>query len=342
MPLPLLLIGLALGTGLIGLGKGVKAASDTSKARRIRGDSEEEFKKAEEKMRRAKSAAKKQLETLGETKLRAWDQQLGRFVTLFERLRNVELKGRVTGEMKLIRVSQSELGEIKEISLHASEVLGGGIASAGAGALAGFGAYGGATMLASASTGTAISSLSGVAATNATLAWFGGGSLASGGLGMAGGTMVLGGLVAGPALMVGGIALSAAAKKKLAEARKDAAKARKAIAKLNRVSTTLRSIKKIAKQFDDFICQLLPYVDDNLDALDEVIARSGVRYPSFRAREKRVVFLAVAHVDLLKQVLQTPLLGDNGAIHAEVPEKLEAFVQTELSLENAYAELSGG
>ena len=43
-----------------------------------------------------------------------------------------------------------------------------------------------------ASTGTAISSLSGVAATNATLAWLGGGTLAAGGLGMAGGAIVLG------------------------------------------------------------------------------------------------------------------------------------------------------
>lgn len=53
-----------------------------------------------------------------------------------------------------------------------------------------------------ASTGTAISSLGGVAATNATLAWFGGGSLAAGGLGMAGGAWVIGGLVAAPVLAV--------------------------------------------------------------------------------------------------------------------------------------------
>lgn len=47
-----------------------------------------------------------------------------------------------------------------------------------------------------ASTGTAISSLSGAAATNATLAWLGGGSLAAGGGGMAAGTAVLGTITA--------------------------------------------------------------------------------------------------------------------------------------------------
>ena len=46
---------------------------------------------------------------------------------------------------------------------------------------------------ATASTGSAISSLSGVAATNATLAWLGGGTIASGGLGVAGGTAILSG-----------------------------------------------------------------------------------------------------------------------------------------------------
>ncbi len=60
------------------------------------------------------------------------------------------------------------------------------------------GAWGLVSLIGSASTGTAISSLSGVAATNATLAWFGGGSLATGGAGMVGGFWVLGGIVAAP------------------------------------------------------------------------------------------------------------------------------------------------
>ena len=67
----------------------------------------------------------------------------------------------------------------------------------GAGSIAGgslaIGSWALVTTLGSASTGAAISGLSGVAATNATLAWFGGGALAAGGAGMAGGMAVLGG-----------------------------------------------------------------------------------------------------------------------------------------------------
>lgn len=53
--------------------------------------------------------------------------------------------------------------------------------------------------LGTASTGTAISTLSGVAATKATLAWLGGGALAAGGLGVAGGAVVLGAITVGGA-----------------------------------------------------------------------------------------------------------------------------------------------
>lgn len=67
-----------------------------------------------------------------------------------------------------------------------------------AGAALGVGSWTAVSLLGSASTGIGIGTLSGVAATNATLAWFGGGSLATGGLGMAGGGIVLGGVVIVP------------------------------------------------------------------------------------------------------------------------------------------------
>ena len=55
-------------------------------------------------------------------------------------------------------------------------------------------ALSGAAALGTASTGTSIATLSGAAAQNAALAWWGGGSLASGGFGMTGGMVVLGGV----------------------------------------------------------------------------------------------------------------------------------------------------
>jgi len=77
-----------------------------------------------------------------------------------------------------------------------------GVLSVGFGGIVGgsmaLGAWALVSAIGSASTGTAIGTLSGVAATNATLAWFGGGALAAGGAGMSGGMLVLGGIVAAP------------------------------------------------------------------------------------------------------------------------------------------------
>ncbi len=71
--------------------------------------------------------------------------------------------------------------------------------------------------IAAASTETAISTLSGAAATNATLTWLAGGALAAGGGGVAAGTVVMGGLVAIPALAIMGIFSHYSANKKIKE-----------------------------------------------------------------------------------------------------------------------------
>ncbi len=78
-----------------------------------------------------------------------------------------------------------------------------GASGALSGAAAGVGAWTLVSAVGVASTGTAISTLSGAAATSATMAWFGGGALAAGGGGMVAGTLVLTGVAVIPALTVG-------------------------------------------------------------------------------------------------------------------------------------------
>lgn len=89
------------------------------------------------------------------------------------------------------------VNEIKSFNIAFNNALTVGFGGALGGTMA-VGAWALVSVIGSASTGTAIFSLSGIAATNATLAWFGGGALAAGGAGMSGGMMVLGGIVAAP------------------------------------------------------------------------------------------------------------------------------------------------
>ncbi|MGE6359792.1 hypothetical protein [Psychrobacter glacincola] len=69
------------------------------------------------------------------------------------------------------------------------------------GGLAAVGSWTLVSMFGSASTGTAIASLSGVAAHNSILAWFGGGAIAAGGGGMAAGTLTLGAIAVVPIVL---------------------------------------------------------------------------------------------------------------------------------------------
>jgi transcriptional regulator with XRE-family HTH domain len=92
--------------------------------------------------------------------------------------------------------------------------LASGATGAAAGAVVGgataYGTFVAAASFGTASTGAAISGLSGAAATNAALALLGGGTLATGGAGVAGGVAVLIGIAAAPMalLLVGGLAIA--------------------------------------------------------------------------------------------------------------------------------------
>ncbi|WP_406731283.1 helix-turn-helix domain-containing protein [Streptomyces sp. NBC_01794] len=104
-----------------------------------------------------------------------------------------------TGEIpSAIRIEAMSVGIANAIRGAAAGAAVGAVGAAAGGAAA-YGAFTAAALFGTASTGTAISTLSGVAATNATLALLGGGTLAAGGAGMAGGTLLLTGMVAAPA-----------------------------------------------------------------------------------------------------------------------------------------------
>ena len=123
---------------------------------------------------------------------------LSKIQLLFDRIRHVPDETRLKyEEIKAIslnwkqQVSQIQIEYKKaELKTAGSGVIGVGTGVAGA-AMGSTVAMGIATTIGTASTGTAISSLSGVAATNAAMAWLGGGTLAAGGGGMAAGNFLL-------------------------------------------------------------------------------------------------------------------------------------------------------
>lgn len=154
---------------------------------------------------KAEAAAKKTNKKINELGIHASDlyAALAGIQTLFDRIRNVPEENRLTYEkLKAIRVNWKQQAEKIELEYKKAEVKTAGQGAAGVGAgvavvtLGPTAAMGVATTFGVASTGTAISALSGAAATNAALAWLGGGALAAGGGGMAAGSAFL--ALAGP------------------------------------------------------------------------------------------------------------------------------------------------
>ena len=196
-------------------------------------------------------------------------------------------------------------------------MAGGASAGAAGGALTALGAWGAAQTLAAASTGTAISSLSGVAATNATLAFFGGGSLATGGLGIAGGTMVLGGLVAGPALLVMGLITGAKAQEKVEKSLENKAQADEIVESLKTVSFQCSSIRRRASMFYNLLAHIDSLFLPQVWNMEDVVKNEGTDFRMYTPESKKKIAVAAVTAKSVKAVLDTPILKEDGELTAE-------------------------
>ena len=315
MPLPLLFIGVAAATGATGIGKSAKAFVDIKKAKKINMNSEERLETAGERLNQLRTQCGESLEALGKEKIAVLSGSLKDFVESFSMIKNVDFTDSVgIEELEKFHIDDKADMEIAEITGVVSTVASGALAGVTGGALTAFGAYGAAGTFAAASTGTAISSLSGAAATNATLAFFGGGSLASGGLGMAGGMAVLGGLVAGPALLVMGIITGAKAGKSLEDALANSAEVDQTCEQLEVANYQCIAIRRRTYMFYSLLARLdsflLPLVLD----MKEVIKNEGYDYSMYKPESKKIVARAASVAVTVKKVIDTPILSEDGKL----------------------------
>ncbi|AUU89533.1 hypothetical protein [Phytobacter diazotrophicus] len=313
MPIPIIIGAVAAAAGIYGIVKGVGGAKDHSEAKDINESAQSIIDDISAQIESNREATNKTIEDYGQRKLRAFNGVINEFIVTFSRLQNVELTH--SSELEKLNASDfanttlSDLKQNYQMLKDAGLGLGAGM---GSGAALAFGAYNGTMLLATASTGTAISSLSGVAATNATLAWLGGGSLATGGFGMAGGMMVLGGIVAGPALAIFGHILGNKGEEALNNARSNLEQARTAHAEGVLIVDKLQTIETVTslanKAFSLICARLRGAVHDMKNALDSY----GVNYRDFPQESKDAVYMAANYAKLLKIMIDTPILDQEG------------------------------
>lgn len=322
MPIPFLLIGIGAGAAALGIGKTVKAGVDQKDANETNRRAQRMVDNATKAATKSRENSSKAIENLGMKKLWVLDNSVESFIHTFERLHNVELSNSPgMDELQRFRLDQQEFSELKQMSAVASSIAGGVVGGAAAGALAAIGAYGGAmTLGACATTGTAIATLSGAAATNATLAFLGGGALSVGGLGIAGGTAVLGGLVAGPALAILGFVVGAKASANKDAAYSNLAKAREFNEEVKNIQVACKGIRMRANMFERLLIKLDAIFEPYVTLLEEVIQNCGTDFFLYGEKEKAIVGASLALAKGIKAVLDTPILTEQGSLTDESEE----------------------
>lgn len=249
MPLPLIIAGAAIGASIGGGIGSMLDAKDTIKNAKERYDlRRNDYSVAERRYKDRRENAEAKFEALERRRLEAL-ATMGRAVDFLKKakIRELDLE-------QQFEITPQKLAAWEGVSAHAVEVLGGIAKSGAAGVATATGVYGAVGVFGTASTGTAIGTLSGAAAKSATLAWLGGGSLAAGGGGVALGTVVLGGLVAGPALLVAGFFVHSKAEKAKTEVEQQIAEMDKAEAQMEQqiavIETVLLRIDELHESTD--------------------------------------------------------------------------------------------
>lgn len=267
MPLPLIIGAAALATAAYGAKKGYDGYQKHSEADEIVKNAKNRYDKKKAIFSEKESETTLSLETLGNKELEI-GQSFSEFKILADKLLQQLQAGR---QNKLeIRIPKHKLQKIENYSYTAVGVLGTVAGAGAAGAAAGFAVYGGVMALGAASTGTAISSLAGAAATNATLAAIGGGSLATGGLGMAGGTVILGAAVAAPIIAIAGWAYNSHGEEALRNAHKADDEVNKSVEKLGRAIEQLTLTEEYARKIKRTLSSVYGQFNQYFDSLKKI------------------------------------------------------------------------
>ena len=332
MAIPILFIGIAVATGATGIGCATKGGFDQNKAKGINKEADRKVEIAAHRLDSLRKQCGDALNSLGEEKIFILNNGIDRFLKTFSQIKNVDLKEtEALSEVKKLHMDKKEFEDLAKLTSISLSMVKGSVTGVAGGAAMAFGAYTAAGTFAAASTGTAISSLSGAAASNATLAFFGGGSLASGGLGMAGGSAVLGGLVAGPALLTMGLIVSANARKNLHNAQANMAKAEEICAEYEAGSEQCIAIRRRSYMYYCLLSRLDSYLFPLQIKMEEIINTEGFDYAKYTLDSKKSIAAIVSLVSTIKAVLDIPILKEDGSLTSESEEFINNYENVDFS-----------
>ena len=302
MPLPLIPVAIAVAAAAaVGIKKGYNATKNFKNVKKYIEDGNTIISTNKATLNQHKDALNSSLTEYGRLKLDVLSNEINDFVTYFQQIKNIEIiESEELNNLRLGKFSNAQLKDLIHNTEIAIELSKGLAAGAVGGGLTALGAYSGTMTLAAASTGTVISTLSGAAATNATLAWIGGGTLAAGGFGVAGGMMVL------------GVIIEAKSKTKLNEAKthyEEAVKYEKDveiyIQQMNQISDVINIAKEILSKTQNTL-------RIEIDEMCNIFNAYGYDYKSYPQNAQDTIIKALKYAQLVKAIIDTPILDADG------------------------------
>ena len=258
MPLPFILGAAALVAAVGGVGSGIHGAVKMKEANDTMQSADSRHRRNIKRFEDTSAATNKAMDELGALELEIL-HSFDEFSNTIEKIQNrPKFKEYKKDGVTLPKYDREEL---KSVSVGAGVLLG-GLGGAAVGTAGGFAAAGATTSavmaLGTASTGTAIASLSGAAARNATLAALGGGAIGSTALsgGMALGSAVLGATTLGVGLLVGGIIFNITGSSLSDKADEAWAQMEKAEKTIDMACTYLNDLKSTAITYTDSVTRV--------------------------------------------------------------------------------------
>lgn len=310
MPLPLILGAAAAVAALGGVGSGIHGAVKMKEANDTMKSADSIHKKNIKRFEDTSEAANKAMDKLGTLELEIL-HSFDEFSDTIEKIQNrPQFKEYKKDGVTLPTYDKETL---KSVSVGAGVLLG-GLGGAAVGTAGGFAAAGATTSavmaLGTASTGTAIASLSGAAATNATLAALGGGAITAGGGGMVLGTSILGATTLGVGLLVGGVIFNITGSKLSDKADEAWAQMRKAEKTIDTACAYLNDLKSAATKYTVSLETTRKKYKEIFEPVSYAVNSLGkTKWTDFSEEEKTATQTAVCLVGLLYKMCQVSLVN---------------------------------
>ena len=310
-----------VGEYLTDMGKlvsGVTAFENRKAAKEKKEQADKIMEETNHEIEQIRFLANNRLETFGRARCEMLKTTVGRFIKIMECLKK-SAKDKVYELSSTLSLEERDFKELEGVEMNASNLLATAASGGSIAIVACSGIPAAVTSVVSAtcaaSTGTAISSLYGAAATNATLAWLGGGSLAAGGGGVAAGATVLAGIkiaatgfgaLIGAAMIAGQIY-----SKKHTDAENYLTEVQKWRAKSMAACEIMKGVIKRSDELLSVTSRLEGRIIPALDELEAIVPT----FDPYNIEHKKISQRATMLVKAMSELAQTPLLDNAGNLN---------------------------